>query len=155
LQPSGRRGNLENVLRDAAAGVVILASAAAALAAFVPDLRTAYLYAGPSVFSDVDRRQMSTVREAIPDGATLLLVAKRSGAWHARLWQRGLYPRNQVVVVMEPYDAAAVRAVRDRYAIRHAVLVGPPPFDPGLRWSRDLGPLAGLPDRVSFGELSP
>lgn len=98
---------------------------------------------------------MSTVQRAVPAGAVILLVAKPTDVWHARLWQRGLYPRNQVAVLLEPVGPAAVRALRSRYGIRYAVLIGPPDLDPGLRWRRELGALSGLPDFVSFGELAP
>ena len=53
---------------------------------------------------------MDAVRAALPPGAPLLLVAGSGDAWHARLWQRGLYPRNTVIVRFEPWNATALRA---------------------------------------------
>ena len=135
--------------------VVLIASAAAGLSALWRDLRFAYAWAGPSIFSETDRRQMAAVQEAVPEGAVILLVARPDNVWHARLWQRGLYPRNQVAVLLEPVGPEAIGKLRSRYGIRHAVLIGPPGLDPGFRWRRDLGPLAGLPGLVSFGELAP
>jgi hypothetical protein len=146
---------LRELLLRLAATAVVLASLASGLTALVRDLRFAYRNAGPSVFTDVDRRQMSAVREAVHAGDTILLVGTPDDVWHAGLWQRGMYPRNTVVLVLGPYDAAAIGELRHRYDIAYAVLLGPPPFDPGFRWSRDLGSLPGLPHRVSFGELSP
>ena len=153
LKPS-RAATFSSLLRISATAV-ILASLTAWLLGFVPDLLVSYRWAGPSVFTEVDRRQMAAVRQAIPEGETLLLIAPRTDVWHARLWQRGLYPRNQVVVVLDPFDAASIRALRERYSMRHAVLLGPAAFDPGLLSRRDLGPLPGLSDRVFFGELAP
>lgn len=135
--------------------VVLAASAVAGLTALWGDLRLAYTWSGPSIFSELDRKQMSAVREVVPRGATILVVAKWTDVWHARLWQRGLFPRNPVVVRLEPYVPQEIREFRHRYAIRYAVLIGPPAFDLGFRWRRDLGPLPGLPGRVWFGELSP
>lgn len=150
-----RRIATPSTLRQVAAAAVVAASLAAYLAAFVPDLLVAYRYAGPSPFTEADRRQMAAVTGAIPADASVLVLGTASGVWHARLWQRGLYPKHAVVVMLEPFDAAAIRAVRKRFDIRYAVLIGPPRFDPGLRWSRDLGTAAGVPDRISFGELTP
>ena len=98
---------------------------------------------------------MAAVRKAVPEGAAILVLAKSTDVWHARLWQRGLYPRNPVVVLFEPVGPRAIGKLRSRYGIRHAVLIGPPGLDPGFRWRRELGTLAGLPDLVSFGELAP
>jgi hypothetical protein len=137
------------------AAVVLAASAAAGLTALWRDLRFAHAWAGPSIYSAVDRRQMAAVQAAVPEGAVILLVARPTDVWHARLWQRGLYPRNPVAVLLEPVGPAAVGRLRARYGIRYAVLIGPPGVDPGLAWRRDLGALAGLPERVSFGALAP
>jgi hypothetical protein len=137
------------------AAVVVAASAAAGGTALWRDLRFAYTWAGPSIYAETDRRQMTAVRQTVSEGEVILLIAKPTDVWHARLWQRGLYPRNQVVVLFEPVGVNGIRRLRSRYGVRHAVLIGPPGFDPGFRWHRDLGPLAGLPDRVSFGELLP
>lgn len=98
---------------------------------------------------------MSAVRSAVPEGETLLLFATSSTVWHARLWQRGLYPRNQVVVVFDPTGDAAIRQLRERYSCRYAVVIGASRSAPPLLRRRDLGRLAGLPDSVSFGELVP
>ncbi len=132
--------------------MILAASVMAGLLALREDIRVAYLWAGPSVFRDVERQEMTAVREAIPEGAVLLLFARPTDHWHARLWQRGLYPRNPVVVLIEPFPEETYRKFRELYGVRYAVLLGPPSFDPGLLWRRDLGPIPGLPGQVSFGE---
>ena len=138
-----------------ASAVVVVASLAAGVHAFAGDLRTAYLYAGPSIFTPVDRAQIDAVRAALPEQAPILLIASSTDVWYAWLWQRGLYPEHLAVVQLEPWSADDIRKARKRYGFRHAVLIGPPPVDPGFRWTRDLGPVAGLPTRVDFGELAP
>jgi hypothetical protein len=152
--PSGRKKVGIFGLRVLAAAVIV-ASLAAGLAALREDLRLAYLWATPSIFKDLDRKEMAAVRDSVPEGAVLMLVAKPTDGWHARLWQRGMFPRNPVAVILEPVPEETVRALRERYAIRYAVLIGPPSQDPGLLWRRDLGPLPNLPGRVYFGELAP
>ena len=149
------RTRLASLALQVVAAVVLAASAVAGVSALWSDLRLAYTWSGPSIFSEVDLKEMSAVRDVVPPGATVLVVAKWSGVWTARLWQRGLFPRNPVVVRLEPYGPKEIRAFRKRYAIRYVVLVGPPAFDLGFRWRRDLGPVPGLPDRVLLGELSP
>jgi len=146
--------NSQFTLRIASAAVVA-ASLVVGVTALARDLRTAYLYAGPSIFSPVDQQQMKAVREVLPGGAPVLLLAKSSDAWHAWLWQRGLYPDHVVVVQFEPWSREAIQNARGRSEIRYVILIGPPPFDPGVRWTRDLGQLAGLPGHVVFGELAP
>ena len=123
--------------------------------ALARDLQVAFRDAGPSVFTPVDREQMAAVRESLPAGASLLLVATTDDAWHARLWQRALYPEHTVIVRYEPLQRDELKRFRDQYAIRHAVSLGTAPPDPGFRSHRDLGPLPGLPGHVWFGELEP
>ena len=149
------RARLASIALQVIAVVVLAASAVAGVTALWSDLRLAYTWSAPSIFSEVDRKQMSAVREAVPPGATILVLAKWTDVWHARLWQRGLFPRNPVVVRLEPYGPEEIRKFRQRYASRYAVLIGPPAFDLGFRWRRDLGSLPGLASRVWFGELSP
>jgi hypothetical protein len=134
---------------------VVLASLAAAIAAFSADIRTAYLWAGPSVFSETDRRQMAAVRGSVPAGEAILLLAGADDAWYARLWQRGLYPRNRVIALIGPTDAVRIRRLRERHGIRSVVVIGKPPDGAFLGTQRDLGPIPGWPSRVSFGEFLP
>ena len=117
------------------------------------DLRTAY-GSGPTVFTDIDLRQFAAVRAAVPEGAPILLLTGSNNAWQARLWQRWFFPRNPVLVVYEPWDAG-MQTLRRSYDFRHAVVFGAPPFDPGFRWSRDLGEIPGLAGHAIFGELRP
>ena len=67
---------------------------------------------------------MGTVRGSLPAGASLLLVATADEAWHARLWQRALYPEHTVIVRYEPLRADELKRLRDQYAIHHAVSLG-------------------------------
>jgi hypothetical protein len=136
------------------AAAVVLASLAAGVAALASDLRVAFRDAGPSVFSDDDRRQMIVVRQALRPGDALLLVATPADVWQARVWQRALYPRNPVVVLLGPYDPVTVGRIRDRHGIRRAVVLGEPPPITGFQPIRDLG-VAGSAGRASFGELTP
>jgi hypothetical protein len=149
---SSPTSDLRPVRLRIAALVVLGASVAVWIFTAGRELWIAYHFAGPSVFSSVDRRQFATVREAVPEKAPLLLVAESGNAWQARLWQRAFFPRNAVLVVYQPYGEGA-RTLRKSYGIRYAVLIGPPPYDPGFRWSRDLGPIAGMSAHVIFGEL--
>jgi hypothetical protein len=154
IWPLDRRRFVPAVLRSVA-GVVVAASLAAGAAALRRDLGTAYLWAGPSIFSSVDQRQMASVRGALAEGEIIILFAGPDNVWHARLWQRGLYPRNPVAVQFEGEPPERLRALRERFGFRHAVLIGRPANAPRLRGERDLGPLPGLPGRVAFGELPP
>ncbi len=138
-----------------AAAIVFAASLASGGDALVADLRVAFRDAGPSVFTPVDRGQMAAVRESLPPGGSLLLVATKVDAWHARLWQRAFYPEHILIVRYEPLRADELKRLRDQYGIRFAISLGVAPPDPGFRSHRDLGTLPGLPSRVWFGELSP
>jgi len=121
----------------------------------VADLRVAFRDAGPSVFTPRDRKQMGTVQASLPADASLLLVATADEAWHARLWQRALYPEHTVIVRYEPLRADELKRLRNQYAIHQAVSLGNVPPDPGFRSHEDLGTLPGRPARVWFGELEP
>ena len=149
--PSDRKQIPRLALR-AIAGVVVASSLAAGVAALARDLRTAYLWAGRSIFGEADRRQMDAVRSALADGEVLLVYAVADDVWSARLWQRGLYPRNPVVVQLSA-SPEGPGGLRKRYGARRAVLIGSPAFAPKLRGDRDLGPRIGRPGRVRFGEL--
>ena len=138
-----------------ASAVVVVASLAAGVTAFAGDLRTAYLYAGPSIFTSADRAQIDAVRAALPERASILVIAPAADVWYAWLWQRGLFPDHLAVVQLDPWSAEEVRKAREQFGFRHAVLIGSPQFDPGLRSTRDLGPVPGQPTRVVFGELAP
>ena len=134
---------------------MVAASLAVGAHAIAGDLRVAFRDAGPSVFTPVDRKQMAAVREALPAGAPLLLLATRDDAWHARLWQRAFYPAHVVIVRYTPLETGELKRLRDQYAITYAVSLGITPTDPGFRSRQDLGTLQGLPSRLWFGELEP
>ena len=137
-----------------AAAAVIAASLVSGGAAFVRDLRVSR-QAGPSVFTDRDRAEMSAVRAATPPGSAILVAFGRDAQWTSLLWQRGLYPERDVIVRGEPISATAIADARRRWRFTHAVAIGDPPPDPGFAAHRDLGPIPGLPGRVRFGELAP
>jgi hypothetical protein len=139
----------------AAAAIVVASSLFSGSRAILADFRVAFRDAGPSVFTPRDRMQMDTVRAALPAHASVLLVATADEAWHARLWQRALYPEHTVIVRYEPLRADELKRFRDQYAIHHAISLGGVPPDPGFRSHEDLGMLPGRPARVWFGELAP
>lgn len=141
---------------SAAAALFVCVAVASGAAAFVQDLRTAFRWAGPSVFTDGDRRQMDAVLRALPRGAPLLVVAGPTGVWSSLLWQRALYPAHEVVVVRQSLTPELLARVRSRWRFWAAVSIGDPPPDPGFGSRRDLGAIpAGVPGRVVFGELVP
>jgi hypothetical protein len=148
---------LASIALRTAGAAVVAASAAAGVAALARDLRTAYLWAGPSIFTAGEREQMARVRGELADGETIAVFAGASqdDVFRARLWQRGLYPRNPVAVQFEGDPPERLRELRQRFAIRHAVLLGPPRSAPKLRDARDLGSVPGRAGRAAFGELPP
>ena len=141
---------------SAAAGLFVCAAIASGAAAFVEDIRRAFRFAGPSVFSPGDRRQMDAVARALPRGTALLVVAGPTGVWTSLLWQRALYPAHEVIAVRESLTPELLATLRRQRRFPAAVAIGDPPPDPGFRSRRDLGAIpTGLPGRVVFGELSP
>ncbi len=143
------------ILRGIAA-LVALASLLAGGAALYRDLTIAFRDAGPSVFGPTVRQQLDTLRDRLPAGAPLLLVSasRTDGSWYARLFQRGLYPRNPVVVRYLPLAPAAERAAIARWSVRHGLAIGNPPPDLGFAGHEDLGTLPALTDRLWLGELA-
>ena len=152
FRPQARRDLLRIGLRIAA-GAVLASGVALWIVVGARELRAAWRSNGRT-FTDVDLRQFAAVRDAVPEGVPILLLTGSANAWEARLWQRWFFPRNPVLVVYEPWDAG-IRTLRRRYDFQHAVVFGAPPFDPGFRWSRDLGEIPGLPGHAIFGELGP
>ena len=74
--------------------------------------------------------------------------------WYSRLWQRALYPRNEVVIQQPPVPPGRLNELRAKYRARFAVAAGDPPVDPGFLWKVDLGRVNG-PGEAWFGELKP
>lgn len=146
---------LASIALTAAALVFVCGAIASGAAAFVRDLRTAFRWAGPSVFTPLDRAEMDAVRRAVPPGSTILVTVGRNGAWTSLLWQRALYPERTVVLRGEPVSAGTVEDARRRWRIDAAVSIGDPPPDPGFSHHRDLGAIPGLPGRVWLAELAP
>ncbi len=144
-----------SLLLGAVAGAVLGSTLLAGITAVDRDIRIAYTWAHPSVFTETDRRQMDAVRAAIPSGAPLIVLANDENIWHGVLWQRGLYPRNTATFVVAPYGPAQLRKLAASAGARWVVLIGSPTAAPELQGVRDLGQLYGLPARVSFGELAP
>jgi hypothetical protein len=152
IWPPDRR-TLASFGLGAIATIVVSASLLAGAVALARDLRTAYLWAGPSIIRESDRRQIDAVRESLADGEGIFVFAGPDEVWYARVWQRGLYPRNPAIVQIGGVSESP-QSLRNRYGVRRAVILGaPPPFSPPLRAGRDLGPLQGRPGRVTFGEL--
>jgi hypothetical protein len=98
---------------------------------------------------------LARVLERVPEGARLLHLSAEPEYWYSRLWQRALYPRNEVIVVEPPLSAEVVRTLRDRYGVRFAISAGNPPSDPGFLWAVDLGPLPLGSAHNLLGELAP
>ena len=142
----------------AAAVLVLGASALNGIPTLAREVRIAFRDAWPSVFPGEFRGRLIAVQAAVPEGAAFLGVCdeeKNPGAsWYARLWQRGLYPRNPVVVVTGDLRPGRLAEIRRRHGLRYAISIGDPPLDPGFRWHRDLGVVAGSL-RMWFGELGP
>jgi hypothetical protein len=105
-----------------------------------------------SFFSPEFLKQVSTVTRSVSPGAPLL----HFGGWvSAYLWQRALYPRNAVKLLL-PEDAvpATIRQARDDFGANYAISVGDPPTDPGFLWHRVLDPVPGGGE-TWFGKLAP
>jgi hypothetical protein len=107
-----------------------------------------------SVFSPAFREQLRIVENRVPAGAPVLHISAQPEPWFSRLWQRGLYPRNPIIVI-QPWDYPRLAELRTKYATRFAVSAGKPPLDPGFAWKVDLGAVPGLPGATWFGELAP
>lgn len=138
--------------------LVLGASALNGIPTLAREVRIAFRDAWPSVFPGEFRGGLIAVQAAVPAGAAFLVVCdegKNPGVgWYARLWQRGLYPRNPVVVVTDDFRPQRLAEIRRRYGLRYAISIGDPPFDPGFRWHRDLGVVTGSL-RMWFGEIEP
>lgn len=153
-RPSGRR----NVALQVAAVLVAAASAVSGSLGLARDLRIAFRDAWPSVFPGQFQRQVKTVEETVPPGAVFFHIADASKdpgtGWYSRLWQRALYPRNLVIVLLNDLRPEHLEELRKRYRVRYAISVGTPPIDPGFRWHRELGSVPGS-HQTWFGELRP
>jgi DNA-binding transcriptional LysR family regulator len=117
------------------------------------DLHNAFRYAGRSVLTPGDVKQMDAVRAATRPGSTLLLTSGPNGMWASILWQRALYPERTVIVIRDGTTPARLAAALKTYRFDGAISIGDPPPDPGLASHRDLGAIPGLSGRVWLGEL--
>jgi len=106
------------------------------------------------VFPPELREQLRAVEDRVPPGAFVLYVPAAPEFWYSRLWQRALYPRNEVVVLQPPVARQTLRELRVRYGARFAVSAGDPPTDPGFLWRVDVGRAAGTGE-TWVGELRP
>jgi hypothetical protein len=123
----------------------------------VLDATIAFRDAGPSVFPATVTRQLEEIRGKIPAGETILLVSASAtdGAWYTRLFQRALYPRNDVVVRYPPFSRQDEGVLRRKWPIHFGVELAPEPSRLDFADHRDLGPLPAMPDRVFIGTLAP
>jgi hypothetical protein len=140
----------------AAAGLVLAASALSGVPRLAREIRVAFRDAGLSVFPTEFQRQRAVVEKTAPPGAVFLHISDWASdpgtGWYSRLWQRALYPRNLVIVVMRDLQPERLQLLRRRFGARYAISVGSPPIDPGFLWHRDLGVVPGS-GQTWFGEL--
>lgn len=141
----------------AAGAVVLVASLVCGVRARSRDATRAFRDAGPSNFPSTVTRQIDEIRREVPAGETILLVSASAtdGAWYTRLFQRALYPRNDVVVRYLPLSSRDADGLRRKWSIRHGVELAPEPSSLAFTEHRDLGPLPAMPDRVFIGVLAP
>jgi hypothetical protein len=144
------------ILRSAAA-LVVGASLVAGVKADLADTVIAFRDAGPSVFHPSVSRQIDEIRQEVPAGETILLVSasRTDGSWYTRLFQRALYPRNDVIVRYLPFTSAEAERVRRAWPIRYGIVFDVAPSSLDLLDRRDLGALPAMPDHVFFGKLAP
>ena len=99
--------------------------------------------------------ELRTVLRQLPVGARVLHFSAVPEYWYSRLWQRALYPRNDVILVQPPLSRKRFESLRRRYGARYAISYGVPPWDPGFLWKTNLGPLPLVEGDNWFGELAP
>jgi hypothetical protein len=123
----------------------------------VLDATNAFRNAGPSVFPDSVIRQVEEIRREVPPGESILLVSesRTDGSWYTRLFQRALYPRNDVVVRYLPLSPRDVASVRRVWSILHGLEFDAAPSSLGLQHPEDLGALPAMPDHVFLGSVAP
>jgi hypothetical protein len=139
------------------AALVFAAAAVAAARSLDREFTRAFRGPRTGVFPPSVLGQLQILRSRLPAGSTVLLVSGSSAAetWNARMFQRGLYPGNAVIVLFVPVpDAVAMARLRGRHGLRYAISMGDPPADPGFLQHEDLGPLPDSDERVWFGELA-
>jgi hypothetical protein len=134
----------------------ILVAVAALLCGARAVRRQLWQFAVPpqKVFSPELSAQIRSVEGRIPPGVSLLYLPATPEYWYSRLWQRALYPRNQVILQQPPIPAGRLAELRARYGARFALAAGDPPADPGFLWKVDLGRAPGAGE-TWFGELGP
>lgn len=133
-----------------AAGLVV------GVASFRRDFALSARQRGESVYSADFRRQVRYVTDRTPPRAGILLVATPQDTWRARLWQRALYPRNDVIVRLQPFAPdSELRPLRVHHSVTFAITLGDPSVDLPLRWNEDLGRMFREEPRVRFGALEP
>ena len=144
------------IVRGAGA-LVLAASVVAGARAIVLDATIAFRDAGPSVFPDSVVRQVEEVRREVPPGETILLVSesRTDGSWYTRLFQRALYPRNDVVVRYLPLSPEDIVSVRRAWSIHHGLEFDAAPSSLALQHPKDLGALPAMPDHVFLGSMTP
>ena len=132
----------------------VTTSLAIGVRASVVDLRAAFRTSWKTTIPPAVAEQMAVVEKETA-GENFLLTYRAPNPWYPRMWQRVFYPRTVILLAREQATPREIARLRDRYGIRFAVSIGPPP--PALKYSdaRDLGPLLGSKeDRVRFGSLA-
>ncbi|HKD18961.1 MAG TPA: hypothetical protein VKG23_14000 [Thermoanaerobaculia bacterium] len=144
------------ILRGAGA-LVLTASVVCGVRAMVYDATNAFRNAGPSVFPDSVIRQVDEIRREVAPGESILLVSasQTDGSWYTRLFQRALYPRNDVVVRYLPLSARDVASVRRVWSIHHGLELDTAPKSLALQHPEDLGALPAMPDHAFLGSVTP
>ena len=121
------------------------------------DLQTAFLFAGPSNVPASIRRQVEAIERRVPPGQPILLLSATlpDELWYTRLFQRVLYPRNEVLIRYLPLTRADADTLRNGRSIGYAIAFDAEPPDRSFRAVEDLGPLPAMAHRVWVGERTP
>ena len=143
-----------SVILRLAAAMVVTASVVSGTAAIFLDIRLAFRYAGKSVYTELDRRQLAQVRAAVPAGQPVLIAAPLDERWHALLWQRALFPDREPIVRYLPLNPADLAQLARQRAAWRAVVMNEPPLPLRLESSKDLDHLAGRTAHAWLGDTS-
>ncbi len=137
------------------ATLVLVASLYSGIGGLSRDLSLAFRHASPRVLPASVVRELDAVKQRVPAGQAVLFVT-REDFWYPRLLQRGLYPRNAVVVRQDPGDPLeGLAGTCARYGIRFVIWSGAPPRDLAFAWQRELGGLPGGDGPMILGALAP
>ncbi len=154
MQRSGGRRRWARAAVASATAIFVGASLSVGVDSLGRDLARTYRDADASVFPPGFFEQRERVREVAPPRAGILLVASPADAWQARLWQRALYPRNEVVVRYAPEPGfEELERLRHSRRVDFVMALGPVPDGLTLAGKKDLGGMPGGPQHVWIGAL--